>query len=62
MDTRAIPRGSLATALRADDFAVCPEALAAAIPGAQLRPVPGDHVGVVVASPQFRDAIVEFLG
>jgi hypothetical protein len=45
----------------ADNFAVCPEALAATIPGAQLRPVPGDHVGVV-ASPQFRDAIVEFLG
>ncbi len=44
----------------ADDLAVQPEVLAAAISGATLRVVPGDHLGAV-AKPEFVAALVEFL-
>ncbi len=43
-----------------DPLAARPEVLAAAIPGATLRMVPGDHLGAV-AVPEFAPAIVDFL-
>lgn len=44
----------------ADPLAARPEVLVAAIPGAELVVVPGDHLGAVGA-PGFAPAIVEFL-
>lgn len=44
----------------ADPLATRPEVLVAAIPGAELVVVPGDHLGAVGA-PEFAPAIVEFL-
>jgi pimeloyl-ACP methyl ester carboxylesterase len=44
----------------ADDLARRPEVLAAAIPRAELRLVPGDHFGAVT-DPGFAAAIVQFL-
>jgi pimeloyl-ACP methyl ester carboxylesterase len=44
----------------ADPLAARPEVLVAAIPGAELVVVPGDHLGAVGAA-QFAPAIVEFL-
>jgi pimeloyl-ACP methyl ester carboxylesterase len=44
----------------ADDLARRPEVLAAAIPAADLRLVPGDHFGAVI-DPGFAAGIVEFL-
>jgi pimeloyl-ACP methyl ester carboxylesterase len=44
-----------------DPMAVRPGELAAAIPGARLELVPGDH-GMAVVQPEFAAAIVEFLG
>jgi pimeloyl-ACP methyl ester carboxylesterase len=44
-----------------DPLAARPEALAAAIPGARVRTLPGDHLDVV-DHPGFTRAIVEFLG
>lgn len=43
-----------------DPLAKEPELLVAAIPGAELSTVPGDHLGAV-AQPAFVDSIVEFL-
>ncbi len=43
-----------------DPLAVRPEALAAAIPGAELRVVAGDHIGAL-ADPHFTQSIVDFL-
>jgi pimeloyl-ACP methyl ester carboxylesterase len=43
-----------------DPLAREPERLAAAIPGAELQTVPGDHLGAV-GDPAFTDTIVEFL-
>lgn len=45
----------------ADPLAARPEALAAAIPHAQLRVITGDHLSAVT-NPAFAPAIVEFLG
>ncbi|MGO8946737.1 MAG: alpha/beta fold hydrolase [Ktedonobacterales bacterium] len=44
-----------------DPLAARPELLASAIPNAQLRLLPGDHLSVVL-DPGFAAAIVEFLG
>jgi pimeloyl-ACP methyl ester carboxylesterase len=46
---------------RDDLLARDPQRLAAAIPGAELALVPGDHLGAV-GQPEFAAAIVEFLG
>ncbi|WP_033346278.1 alpha/beta fold hydrolase [Catenuloplanes japonicus] len=43
-----------------DPFAVRPDALAAAVPGARWRQIPGDHLGAV-RDPAFTEAIVDFL-
>lgn len=45
----------------ADPLATRPEALAAAIPQAQLRVIAGDHLSAVL-NPAFAPAIVDFLG
>lgn len=45
---------------RDDSLATRPETLAAAIPGAQLRVIDGDHGGAL-HEPAFRKAIVDFL-
>lgn len=45
----------------ADPLAARPEALAAAIPQAQLRVIAGDHLSAVL-NPAFAPAIVDFLG
>ncbi|SDX47366.1 hypothetical protein SAMN05661080_00051 [Modestobacter sp. DSM 44400] len=45
----------------ADPLAVRPEVLAAAIPGARLTLVSGDHLGAVAVAP-FATALVELLG
>jgi pimeloyl-ACP methyl ester carboxylesterase len=44
-----------------DPIAARPEALVAAIPQAELRLIPGDHL-LAVSNPEFAPAIVEFLG
>jgi pimeloyl-ACP methyl ester carboxylesterase len=44
----------------ADPFAARPEVLAAAIPGAELRVVPGDHA-TALSSPEFAAALLGFL-
>jgi pimeloyl-ACP methyl ester carboxylesterase len=44
----------------ADPLAARPEVLAAAIPGATLMVIPGDHLGAV-GQPEFAPAIVSFL-
>lgn len=44
-----------------DPLAIHPERLAAAIPGAQVRLVPGDH-GAARLAPEFSAALLEFLG
>ena len=45
---------------REDELGAHPEVLAAAIPGAELRLIDGDHLGAV-ADPQFAPTIVEFV-
>lgn len=45
----------------ADPFAQRPDVLAAAIPGARLEVIPGDH-GTAYASPRFLELVLEFLG
>ncbi|MFN8077262.1 MAG: alpha/beta hydrolase [Kineosporiaceae bacterium] len=56
----AVTAPTLVVAGRDDALAARPEVLAAAIPGAQLLLLDGDHPGVV-ASPAFREALVDFL-
>lgn len=45
----------------ADPFAQRPDVLAAAIPGARLEVIPGDH-GTACTSPRFLELALEFLG
>ncbi len=51
---------TLVLAGRSDPLATRPEVLAAAIPGARLRMLEGDHM-TVVGAPEFAASIVEFL-
>jgi pimeloyl-ACP methyl ester carboxylesterase len=51
---------TLVLAGEADPHAIRPEVLSAAIPGARLRMLAGDHVGALV-DPAFTQSIVEFL-
>jgi pimeloyl-ACP methyl ester carboxylesterase len=57
----AIAAPTLVLAGEDDAIARDPARLAAAIPGAELRMVPGDHLGAV-RRPELAAAIVEFLG
>jgi pimeloyl-ACP methyl ester carboxylesterase len=59
IDLTAITAPTLVLAGDADTIAARPERLAAAIPGATLRIVPGDHMGAV-GSRGFRSALVDF--
>ncbi len=43
-----------------DPFARRPEVLAAAVPGAQLEVIHGDH-GTCITNPRFTEAVIEFL-
>jgi pimeloyl-ACP methyl ester carboxylesterase len=56
----AITAPTLVLAGDADPLASEPEKLAAAIPGARLATVPGDHLGAV-ADPGFAAALIRFL-
>ncbi|MDQ8044160.1 MAG: alpha/beta hydrolase [Solirubrobacteraceae bacterium] len=56
----AITAETLVLVASDDGLADRPDVLAAAIPGAQLEVLPGDHLGVV-RHPRFVPAIVEFL-
>jgi pimeloyl-ACP methyl ester carboxylesterase len=56
----SITAPTLVIAGRADPLAVRPEVLAAAIPGARLELVPGDH-GTGRTSPEFTAALLDFL-
>jgi pimeloyl-ACP methyl ester carboxylesterase len=58
LDRIAVP--TLVLAGTSDPLAIHPEVLAAAIPGAKLKPVPGDH-GTARTSPEFTRALVAFL-
>lgn len=60
LDLTAIKVPTLVLAGEDDPLATEPERLAAAIPGAELRVVPGDHLGAVL-HPDFSAALVEFL-
>ncbi len=60
IDAGAITATSLVLVGDRDELAARPEVLAAALGGAELRIVPGDHLGAVGA-PEFAPAIVEFL-
>jgi pimeloyl-ACP methyl ester carboxylesterase len=57
--TRTAP--TLVLAGDADPLADRPEALAAAIPGARVAVVPGDH-STALRTPAFAAALVDFLG
>jgi pimeloyl-ACP methyl ester carboxylesterase len=60
-DLAAITAPTLVLAGDADPLAVRPEALAAAIPGARVTVVPGDH-STALRAPAFAAALVDFLG
>ncbi len=60
-DLAAITAPTLVLAGDADPLAVRPEALAAAIPGARVTVVPGDH-STTLRTPAFAAALVGFLG
>jgi pimeloyl-ACP methyl ester carboxylesterase len=60
-DLAAITAPTLVLAGDADPLAVRPEALAAAIPGARVSVVPGDH-STVLRAPAFAAALTGFLG
>jgi pimeloyl-ACP methyl ester carboxylesterase len=59
LGTIAVP--TLVLAGQSDPLAIRPEVLAAAIPGARLQMVPGDH-STGRTSPEFTRALVAFLG
>ena len=61
VDLAAITAPTLVLAGDADPLAARPEALAAAIPGARVTVVPGDH-STVLRTPAFATALVDFLG
>jgi pimeloyl-ACP methyl ester carboxylesterase len=60
-DLAAITAPTLVLAGDADPLAARPEALAAAIPGARVTVVPGDH-STALRTPAFAAALVGFLG
>ncbi|WP_448640836.1 alpha/beta fold hydrolase [Geodermatophilus sp. URMC 63] len=60
-DLAAITAPTLVLAGDADPLAVRPEVLAAAIPGARVTVVPGDH-STALRAPAFAAALVGFLG
>lgn len=60
LDLGGIVAPTLVLAGERDPLARDPAALAAAIPGAKLEIVPGDHLRAV-SHPKFRQALVEFL-
>ena len=61
VDLAAITAPTLVLAGDADPLAARPEALAAAIPGARVAVVPGDH-STTLRTPAFAAALVDFLG
>jgi pimeloyl-ACP methyl ester carboxylesterase len=61
VDLAAITAPALVLAGDADPLAVHPEVLAAAIPGARVSVVPGDH-STTLRAPAFAAALVDFLG
>jgi len=61
VDLAAITAPTLVLAGDADPLAARPEALAAAIPGARVAVVPGDH-STTLRTPAFATALVDFLG
>ncbi len=61
VDLAAITAPTLVLAGDADPLAARPEALAAAIPGARVTVVPGDH-STALRTPAFATALVDFLG
>lgn len=60
IDLGAISVPTLVLAGATDPLARDPDALAAAIPGAELEVVPGDHLRAV-GSPEFKKALIAFL-
>jgi pimeloyl-ACP methyl ester carboxylesterase len=60
-DLAAVTAATLVLAGDADPLAARPEVLAAAIPGARVAVVPGDH-STVLRAPAFAAALTAFLG